>query len=158
MSILVKLIPEQVPAHWPLIKNAIFASMPPMAVSTDEKKEYLASFVYQSIMKDDMQVWFFPDDQIPPSHIIVTSFLYDHHTRTSSLCVYANYGVPHSISGIGQTVILKDWTEGIKELKDYGKGCGCSQLIMYLGPENEKMAKLLRLSGFREESCFTTPI
>ena len=158
--ILAKLEPEQIAVHWPLIKNAVFASLPPFAVKDQNRAEFMASAIYTDLIEGQMQVWFWPLNEVPPKNVIVTSVLWDEHSRTSSLCVYAFWEVPQGLR-IGQErkngmMSAATWKSGIEEIYAFAKGLGCRQIIAYT--LNTKISDILRALSFNEQRCWTLEI
>lgn len=159
MTVLVKLEPEQTATHWPLIKEAIFQSLPPVARPSEDRREHLSRQIQNLLLKDDLHVWFYPKDAIPPAYVIITHYQWDAPTETGSLCVYGLYAVPKFIPHVQEGTISSptEWAKGLFDLEEFGKKMGCRQMIAYL-PEDSKIKDILKAMDFDRMQCYTKKI
>ncbi len=159
MGVLVKLSPEKVGLHWPLIKTAILSSLP----DADSEKLLVSdanlNAIHARILKGDMAVWFGPPTAIP-LYVFVTSILRNAETKDYSLCIYAFFRVPDSVfvEGLIQPPepTTEDRDEAASILFDYAKSIGCARI--WLQTENVRVRQLCLKYGFKEQFCFTLPI
>jgi len=139
MTVLVKLEPEQTAIHWPLLKEAFFRSLPPVAAPDESRREHLCA--------------------IPPTHVVITHFQWDAPTETGSLCLYGVYKVPDFLPKVQQGTVRtqREWIQGIRDLEEYGKKMGCKQMIAYL-PDDSKIHEIMRAMEFERMHCYTKKI
>jgi len=159
MTVLVKLEPEQTAIHWPLLKEAFFRSLPPVAAPDESRREHLCGQIQSLFMKDELQAWFYPKDAIPPTHVVITHFQWDAPTETGSLCLYGVYKVPDFLPKVqqGTARTQREWIQGIRDLEEYGKKMGCKQMIAYL-PDDSKIHEIMRAMEFERMHCYTKKI
>jgi hypothetical protein len=116
---LVKLLPDQIAKHWPLVKQALEGSVP---------GEYLHKYarlnnILENLLAERMHCWWSAEEingEIKLYGVLVTTFFDDDCARIKSLRLYAVYGY--------EDVPEQEWIDGLATLERFAKAHGCVQI------------------------------
>ena len=119
---LTRLLPDQIAQFWPVIKNAIEQSLPPIVGDHPDKMNRILS----SALSNNIDVWASYEREGELSRfegILVTKFIYDDARDTRSLLLYCLYGY--------DLVTNKSWVSGLETMLKYAVEKRCSQILAY---------------------------
>lgn len=121
-----KLLPNQISASWPMVKDLLYRNHPPEVIMNEQT---LAS-VFKAAMMGGLQVWVihdsdFEDNTSKIKAIGITTITVEPITRTRSLLIYAlvsNYS-------LGDDRI--DYMKELEVIRKYAKAKDCEGIIAY---------------------------
>lgn len=114
---LVRVFPEQVAEAWDYFGGMLAQSMP---VEVATSREVLTNML-AAILRDGLVVWVYKGEEGEHKYLVSTAVWRDDIACLKSLMIYNLY----SISGFS----VEEAKEGIKTLKEYGRGLGCSRVV-----------------------------
>ena len=122
LSMLTKMLPDQISKFWDVISYAIEQSLPPtVAESPDKMNRILAS-----LLSDKIQCWASYEkigDNRRFEGILLTQLLYDEASDTRSLLLYCAYGY--------DKVSNESWQSGFKTIYTWALSKGCKSIVSY---------------------------
>ena len=119
---LTKLLPDQVSAHWDIIKYAIQESLPPIAGEGPDKMNNILT----ALLCSKAECWIssvVEEENRRLEGVIITKLQYDDISRTKNLLIYCLYGY--------EGVSTESWTSGLKSLVKYASSKNCSRILAY---------------------------
>ena len=118
---LLRMLPEQIAAHWDRLEGPIASTLPPIAGEAPDKMNN----VLESLLASGLQLWlsYTKTDKVEVSGLVVTQIIADTATKTLSLLIYSVY----SENGTSD----QEWAEGFMALRKYAKSKGCTRIVGY---------------------------
>lgn len=145
---LTKLLPEDIPRFWDLIKHAMSQSLPPVVHGDPETMNRIFSNLLAGGM-DCFVSHTTRDDQAIIEGVIITSVFEDMSSGTKSLLMYMIYGYGKAT---GET-----WIGGYEYFSKHARSKGCTQIIGYT--DVEKVKRIVeKLGGEARYSLVVLPL
>ncbi len=129
---LLPLLPTQVDEYWPLVRDYVEESLPPIAGKGADISKILFG-----LMIGVMQMWLFTDKEQKMKGFVITTMMQD-MTDSFTLLVYCAVLMDKEAKA--------SWEVEFEAMKLYAKSKGCTKIALYLA--NEKIVKLLKEQGF----------
>jgi len=143
LTMLTRLIPEQVSKFWDIIKFAVEESLPPIVGDHPDKMNRILSAALSS--KIEVWVSYVKGEEANKFEgVVLTKTLYDNASDTKNLLIYCIYGYEE----VGDS----SWFGGIDKLAMYAKSRGCSQIIAYT--DSPYIVKIVKRLGGEADYTF----
>lgn len=119
---LFRLLPDQVAAYWPSLRDKIEEALPPICNGHIDRMENLL----QAVLQGRLDLWVVykkEDNRIEMYAVMLTSLLDDDVSRTKNLLIYALA----SLKPIPEDV----WVSGIQAIISVAKSRKCDKILAY---------------------------
>lgn len=155
MTVLVKLLPEQIADWWDVLCPALEMSLPPVAAWGDPGR---TNNIFSALQRGEMQCWqsySLADGNGTKAAKIhgfaFTAPIYDSCSGTRNLLIYAACSVDAS-----RPFLDAKWIEGIEVLRRYAKAKGFHQIVGYT--DQDRVKQIVRRLGGEERTFITIPL
>lgn len=141
---LVKLLPAQISACWPVIKESVRRSVPPMTGDSPNQMNN----ILRSLQSDNLSCWAIIDEEGKVLAVVITTFLYDECSETKNLLIYS------MATFIRGKLDDSFWLDGMRTLGFYAKRNGCRGIIAY-SKSNQVLHFMESLGGITDTRLIT---
>lgn len=117
-----RLLPDQISAHWDVIKYGVERSLPPIVTNNDDKMNRILS----SLLSGKTQCWLSYErdgERSKLNAVVLTKMLYDEVSGSKNLLLYSVYGYSQ--------MTQRHWMEGFAFMSKHALAQGCTGLVAY---------------------------